>query len=299
MPSPAFESFIAPAARRPALWRLGLGLLLGAAIFAAWNAALLALVTQSGWANGGTEALTALARSDTPGAVLLLFASFGGMVLAAAAAALLHRRGPRSLIGPDPRRALRDFAAAALIVAAIYAPALLGWTLAFDSRPGLAPALWAALLPLTLLGLLLQTGAEELLFRGYLTQQLAARFRSPLLWFVLPALVFGLFHFDPATGGPNAWLMVLAATAFGLIATDLTRRTGSLGAAWGFHFANNFAAIALLATDDTITGAALRITPYSADDPRLILPLTLGDLALMALAWLVLSRRLGRRAAAA
>jgi uncharacterized protein len=45
-----------------------------------------------------------------------------------------------------------------------------------------------------------------------------------------------------------------AAATFGLIAADLTARTGSIGAAWGFHFANNTMAITILATDGTITG---------------------------------------------
>ncbi len=53
---------------------------------------------------------------------------------------------------------------------------------------------------------LIQTGAEELVFRGYLQQQLAARFASPLIWMVLPALIFGAVHYDPATAGPNVWL---------------------------------------------------------------------------------------------
>ena len=47
--------------------------------------------------------------------------------------------------------------------------------------------------------ILMQVAAEEVAFRGYLLQQLRARFRSPLVWAVLPALVFGALHFDPAT----------------------------------------------------------------------------------------------------
>jgi DNA-directed RNA polymerase subunit RPC12/RpoP len=41
-------------------------------------------------------------------------------------------------------------------------------------------------------GVLIQTGAEEVLFRGYLQQQLAARFASPIAWMVLPSAIFAL-----------------------------------------------------------------------------------------------------------
>ena len=39
--------------------------------------------------------------------------------------------------------------------------------------------------------------AEELAFRGYLMQALAARFRSPLVWWLLPALLFGAAALEP------------------------------------------------------------------------------------------------------
>ena len=42
--------------------------------------------------------------------------------------------------------------------------------------------------------------AEEALFRGYLLQQLAVRNPSPLIWMVLPALVFAALHIDPGAG---------------------------------------------------------------------------------------------------
>ena len=100
-------------------------------------------------------------------------------------------------------------------------------------------------------------------------QQLAARFRSPLIWLLLPAVLFGLIHFDPTTNGANNWAVIGAVGLFGLIAGDLTRRTGSLGASWGMHFANNVLALLILPVSGALDGLGLFRTPYLSDDPDL------------------------------
>ena len=112
-------------------------------------------------------------------------------------------------------------------------------------QPSLAA--WASWLPLALPALLVQTAAEEIAFRGFLMQGLAARFRSPLVWFLLPAFLFGLLHWNGESGVRNAWLMVAAATVIGLVLADVTVRTGDLSAAMGLHFANNVFAVLVLA----------------------------------------------------
>ena len=80
----------------------------------------------------------------------------------------------------------------------------------------------------------------------------------------------------------------------GLFAADLTAKTGSIGAAWGIHFANNFNGIALIATDGTITGLALYLTPYSAADPDLLGWSVVPSFLLLAASW-YLTRRLTAR----
>ncbi len=77
----------------------------------------------------------------------------------------------------------------------------------------------------------------------------------------LPALAFGALHYDPASAGANAPWIVASATLFGLVAADLTRVTGSIGAAWGFHFVNNASAILLLSIDGSLSGLSLWTTP--------------------------------------
>ena len=68
--------------------------------------------------------------------------------------------------------------------------------------------LWLSFLPLAMAGILLQTGAEELLFRGYLQQQFAARFKSAGPWLILPSVLFGLAHYDPSADVEIRWLIV-------------------------------------------------------------------------------------------
>ncbi len=291
-----FQSYVAPARARPQLWRLAAGLVLCGAVYIGWIAALVGV----GIALEGAARMAAwfprVARPSTPLATLVLLATFAGMAAGPVLAArLLHRRGAASLLGPAGR-ALRHFAVAAAVLLAVYAAGLL-MVPPGGPVPNLAPATWAALLPLTIAGVALQTGAEEVLFRGYLTQQMAARFASPVLWAGLPSALFAAGHFDAAAPTAVAWALVGWAFLFGLLATDLTRVTGSLGAAWGMHFANNVAAIALLAPKDTITGLALYVLPWGAGDGGALLAAMPLELASLLAGWgairLVLARRGG------
>ncbi len=291
---PAFDNFVAPARARPQLWRLVLGLVLMAAVFVlVAGAAAGALVLVLGRAEAGAM-LRRMLDPVTPLGTILLLSTFVGMALAPVAAArLLHGRGAATLFGPA-RRTARHFALAAGLVVALYTVSLLAWTIGFAPERNLAPGLWLLLLPLGLLLVLIQTGAEEMVFRGYLMQQLAARFPHPAIYMGLPAVLFGVLHFDPLTMAANAWLVVASAGLFGLAAADLTRVTGSLGAAWGLHFANNCVAILVVATQGTITGLALYVTPYSAGEVTVTAPLILMDMAALALLWAVLRWRLAR-----
>lgn len=280
----AFDRLIAPARRRPALWRLALGLLLVAAL---WTLAVVGLFAAA-FALGGAEAfpdrLARLEEGRDPWAVTLVLLTFAGPFAGALLAArLLHGRAPGTLFGPRGR-VLRDLAGAAAIVAVVYALGLALWELRFDSRPGLPSGAWALWLAPALAAVALQTGAEELVFRGYLQSQLAARFASPFAWAVAPSLLFGAVHWDPGAPLPVALAIMGSAALFGLIAADLTARTGSIGAAWGLHLANNAFALLVLATPGSLPGLALRLTPYDADDP-VMTPMLVGDVATLLLVW--------------
>lgn len=288
--TPAFARYIAPARATPELWRLPLafGIIFG--VHLAW------LYTLAGVLRGTLDWDTLLA-ANTPEAVVALLAGFGGLFIGVIAAArMVHRRRFGSLIGPGPR-ALRHFVLGAALPVPVFALgagvwiALAGWPLA-----GVPPAVWLVWLVPLIVVLLVQTGAEELIFRGYLQQQLAARFASPLVWMLLPSLGFGLLHYEPAMMGDNVWLVVAATALFGLVAADLTARSGTLGLAWGLHFTNNFVALALLAPQGDLAGAALLLLPFGLGDGAEMRGMLLFDMALLlalwALARLVLARNL-------
>jgi membrane protease YdiL (CAAX protease family) len=145
--------------------------------------------------------------------------------------------------------------------------------------------LWLSFLPLALLGVLVQTGAEEVLFRGYIQTQLAARFASPIVWMVLPSAVFAALHYQPMVYGTHSGAVVGMIFLFALLAADLTARTGTIGAAWGFHFANNCAAILIVSVEGPLSGLALytlSVDQISTGDMGAML---IGDLVVMIAVW--------------
>lgn len=295
--APAFESFVAPARRKPALWRVIAGAALAMAFYLLGTFGLLLAVWSVFVSGKSFMAWTSgISAPQTAGETyILMFTSFPLMAAGVfLAARLFHGRGPGTLFGRAPR-VLKDFAIGAVVTlglgALAFVPAVL---IGFDGLPNVEPARWIALLPLTVLAVVIQTGAEEVAFRGYLQQQMAARFRSPIAWLILPSALFGALHWSPDAMGGNAALPVAVAFLFGLFAADLTAKTGSIGAAWGIHFANNFNGIAIISTQGTINGLSLYLTPYSADDPVLLGWSILPSFLMLAAAW-YLTRRLTAR----
>lgn len=268
-----FAAFVAPARRRPALWRTGIGLVLAVALWLFCVGMTLPF-------------MPAAERMKGPVSLLLYLASFAGLAIGILLAArLLQGRGGGTLIGRGGLR-LRPLGVG---VAAVVLAGLPSLGLAIALAPPslqMPPATWFLFLPLALPLIFLQSATEELVFRGYLMQSLAARTGARLVWFVLPALLFGLLHWNPADFGPNAWLGVASATASGLLLADVTRHTGNLSAAIGLHFANNVMAILLFAMPSQISTLSLFLLGVDPSDVGRVRLLMLGDLATTLLCWL-------------
>lgn len=291
--TPAFDAYVAPARQRPELWRLVAGAVVIAVTYVLFVVAMFGLFYLVRGEAATTFLTGRLLDANAPFPTLFLLCTFAGLILGAALAVrLVGRRRFGTLMGRAPR-VLRDFVLGVGCVAAVYALFAIPWILTWDARPNLPPGLWLTLLPLSLAAVLVQTLAEELVFRGYLMQGLAARFRQPLVWFLLPTLAFGILHYDPRMNGGNTWAVIAAVTLFGLVAADLTRRTGALGASWGLHFANNTLALLVIGTQGGIPGLALYLTPYAASDPT-VSAMVLGDGLALALIWLVMVRLTAR-----
>lgn len=212
----------------------------------------------------------------------------GTMALGALIAArVMHDRGPESVIGPwdqTIRQGLRVLVAVGAVQALMLV--LLSWGVTGEMSLNVPVGLWLTLLPLGLAGVLVQTGAEEVLFRGYLQSQLAARFRSPLFWIGPQAVLFAMGHYAAGTFGSNALGIALWAGLFGVLAGDLTARSGTLGPAIALHFTNNVLAILVVSLDGVLSGLSLFTLPFSASDEDVIAAALPVDFAGLIVAWL-------------
>jgi len=291
--TPAFDAYIQPARAKPQIWRLVVGLMVFFIIYIGFVICVTTFTRMLGWV-GMTDADMNL--NTRPSMTEGLFTFAGGLLGIWVVVKLLHGRKFATLLGPKtsalaPRSGVwRNFAIAAAVVFAVQASWMVATALYLGAVPNQPLMMVLVFLPLGALLLLVQTGAEELLFRGYLMQQLAARFKSPVIWIVLPSVVFGLIHYDPATMGDMVWYIIVALTVSGLVWADLTRITGNIGAAWGWHFMNNFMLLNFMTLPETLTGFAWKLTPFGTSDmtPLDMLP----DIGVSVAIWLVLRRLL-------
>ncbi len=205
----------------------------------------------------------------TPLGALLSFASFGitAFVLVRCVR-FFHRRGFWSLIGPY-QRAFVDLRKVA--VAVVTLQFLVQIVLPFGSWGEVAEVraipLWLALAPFSLLVIFIQVSTEELVFRGYLQQQLACITRDPWVWMVLPSALFGAIHYWNGNSPPEGFVYAFWAFLLGLACADLTARTGTLGAAIGLHLGVNIVAIMFVGIQDwPFSGLALVLIAYFDPD---------------------------------
>ncbi len=247
------------------LWRPLVGIILILVGWFLWTVVVMIGFVVYQIANGmpinvALESLGRLVGAAGPVGVLFQLATFVGIWPATwAALRLLHGQPFGTLLSPERRIRWRDFGGG-LLLAAAFSAATIAVAIVLVGAPQrteLSVGAWlAALAPLAIL-VFLQASGEELIFRGYLLQQLAARFRSPAIWAVLPALLFGFAHF---TGGAElgiGWHYVVVTALFGITAAALVWRTGSLAAAMGLHSGMNLLAIGGMGVQGVLEGTQL------------------------------------------
>lgn len=281
------EHLVTPGRVYPEVWRLAAGGGLGLAVYMAFTLAYFGGAAQLFGSDWVADAFDA----DKPSQVYLLLGSFVGMLGGALAAGSIHRRGLRDLLG-GYRRTLGGFLNALLGLAPIMVLLLVFLFATEDVTLSLPPVVWAVLLPLSVVLLLIQVSAEELVFRGYLQSQLAAMDLPPFLWILIPSILFGLAHYDVATMGDAAPWIVAWAILFGILTADLTARTGTLGPAIALHFANNFTAMVLIGAPDYLSGLSLFHYSFSITDTEAIMARLPLDAVSMGLLYLGIRLRL-------
>lgn len=285
----AHDAFVAPASERAELWRLGIGIVLIVSLFLFIAQAVTQMVMTIIGVSDASAFLDEVVGGKTPFSVLFQLGQISLLIPAVALVTIgLHQRAPMSLIG-DPRSAFQQ--CIVVLIAQFVLIAVLMALPPYD-MPGGTPVLnhtfgyWLLLLPVSFTAVALQCATEEVLFRGYLQQQLAARFTHPAYWMVAPSVLFAVLHYDPASMGENALIIAGTAGLFGLMMADITARAGTLGPAIAMHLANNALPFLFMGHIDDMSGLALYVTPLdlkSAEHLWTWLPL---DLGWMLVSWL-------------
>lgn len=281
------EQLLSPARETAQVWRLIMGLIIATGVYLICNQTMFR--TLYTWQGKNAPAFSeTLISGSTPLAMYILLASFGFMTLGVAIALrVVHKRGFADIFG-DWATCFAQMRAvlAILVIINLVVFVLPPWDLGAPLVSNMKLGTWLLLLPVSLGVVFTQVSAEEVLFRGYIQQQLAARFNSPLIWMVMPAVLFGFGHYMPEEAGPNAMLIASWAVVFGLLMADLTARAGTLGPAIIVHFVNNVVAILIISMPDNLSGLALYLSPFSmldSDTVRAWLPV---DFGFMFVSWL-------------
>ncbi|NNU79219.1 CPBP family intramembrane metalloprotease [Halovulum dunhuangense] len=300
--SPAIQAYLdqtAPLAGRATLWRW---LLTGAFVVAGQTAATVAIfyifAQASSLATGAPlgQSLAQIAGMGSPLSLVAILLTFSGFILGIMLGLrLLHR----SRLGPILSRkggfAWREFFHVSALFLALGIGAV-GISHVFqDYNRNLSLGVWLFWLAPALVATFVQVFAEELVFRGYLQSQLAARFRSPLIWIGGPAVIFGALHLPNAAAfGANGWLVLLAPMLIGVIAGHVTARTGGIAAATGIHFANNCLGLLIVAVPGPFGALSLWLHPIDLSDIATVRPMILLNIGLILAAYgvyLLLIRR--------
>ncbi|KNG94686.1 CPBP family intramembrane glutamic endopeptidase [Pseudaestuariivita atlantica] len=276
-----------PARPTAQLWRLVAGAALIVLMYVVLGMVMMSALSQVVGELGYAVLTDEMNTGATPRGMLAQLFGIGLLTIPVLLVTMsLHQRAPLGLFGPLPL-ATAHFVR---VTIAAFAASLLIWVLPpseylVDPVRAMAMRPWLALLPLSLAAVLVQVMAEELVFRGYLQQQLAARFDHWVIWMGVPSALFAMLHYAPEFG-PNAWLVVAWAFAFGCAAADLTARSGTLGAAIGLHFANNTIALLIVALRGNFDALALWHLPVALSDAAAMRPMILIDFVVLICLWI-------------
>lgn len=276
--SDKFDEWCESAKPRATLLRLLLGLL---TIALAMIFLILAATSIAAFLAPSVTKNFMLQTMNTPNGVIFALASFllwpPAIMLGLR---LAHKHRLRSLISATGRVNFRayffglGFAFAVALVSVLAASVVL----AAPIRNPISLETWGLCLLAVIPLLIVQTGAEELLFRGYLQRYLGARFTGGFYWAIIPTLIFGALHWNPDGYGGGAAAVMATTGLFGLALAITVARTGDLSLAMGLHMGVNMVAILLVSPPDYLSGVSLYSWP---DDPILIKSLIVMDMVLI------------------
>jgi membrane protease YdiL (CAAX protease family) len=255
----AFEAYRSSAGARTSLPRLALGAIL---IVLAWLAVTLVVIFSGFYLSESYDLGFGTMGSfmNTRFGVLVSLLTFSGIWIGAwLAMRFVHHEKLRALFGVARRISWSDFAKGlvAVLVTSVVSEAAIYLMAPEIRRTAIGWETWLLFLVPVLFLAFVQTSAEELLFRGYLLRGLAHRYRNPLVWALVPGLIFTCLHWN--IGAPLAMNACVLASigSFAALATALVYLSGNLGAGMGAHFANNLAGFLLISHESALSSFAL------------------------------------------
>lgn len=98
-----------------------------------------------------------------------------------------------------------------------------------------------------------QTGFEEVFFRGYLMQGLGQVFKNGIVPLLITSLLFGVVHMSNPEAKEYGWaIMLVYYVLFALFAGSITLLDEGLELAFGIHFANNFISSVMISVPGSV-----------------------------------------------
>jgi membrane protease YdiL (CAAX protease family) len=229
--------------------------------------------------------LTALRQpKDAPVFFLGTGAMFGALVLGLAVSLyLIQRKRPLDIVGHWRWRLYFQGLAIWFVVQSVLG--LIDFLIAPKGFSITASENTLTLAASALIGLGIQTFAEEFFFRGMITQWLLLKFKNPVSTAIASGIVFGACHI------PNGLPQAMSALLFGIACALIAIRTGGLAFTCGLHLTNNvFGAVALVSTSDVFKNSP---GLFTQNTPGLVWWDTMLSLATFAgLIWLVQQGRI-------
>jgi len=107
-------------------------------------------------------------------------------------------------------------------------------------------ATFGVLMLVSLVAIPVQTGFEELIFRGFLLQLSQRFFTRIILLCLVNGLLFGAVHLSNPEIDLFGWPAILYYTITGVFLAAITLFDKGMELAWGFHAANNFFGVVFL-----------------------------------------------------
>ncbi|MGA9408943.1 MAG: CPBP family intramembrane glutamic endopeptidase [Roseobacter sp.] len=281
------EMLVSAARGTEQIWRLVMGIILIAGVVLLLSQFVnQTLVTLLG--NAGYASLVGADGGSTPISVLYLLTSFGFLTLGVVVALrVAHQRGFVALFGDGALFRQQFISVLAMMLLLNGCIVLLPpWNVGMPVEPNVAFGTWVVVLPFAIVAILIQVSAEEIVFRGYLQQQFAARFSSPLIWLGVPSALFGLGHYMPVAAGENAVFLAVWAGLFGLAMADITARAGTLGPAIALHLSHNAVAILFVSIQDELSGLALYTVEIDLADTEAVSGMFPVEFMMILISWL-------------